>query len=276
MMPAKRRGMADFIAQQRELIEDPIAGDQRPGLAAVPEPAPAVAAPPSAITAAAVPEPHSPTGHGQLSPAEESDLATCEAALHNLRLAFWAAGKALAVIQSARLYRGAFDTFEEYVETRWEMSRAQAYRLISAWPLAERLSPIGDTLTESHVRELLQLAGQHGPDAAELVYQTVADADGVRVTAAVLKGVVGILPADYFDRDEVVQQIRDYLANGQVPTAPPPADPVQRFTTETDRILKSLRGDIAKAAYTADPGKVREAIASVRARLDEIEREATA
>lgn len=35
------------------------------------------------------------------------------------------------------------------------MSRSPAYRLIDAWPLAERLSPMGDKLNERQVRELL-------------------------------------------------------------------------------------------------------------------------
>jgi hypothetical protein len=37
------------------------------------------------------------------------------------------------------------------------MSRSPAYRLIDAWPLAERLSPMGDKLNERQVRKLLPL-----------------------------------------------------------------------------------------------------------------------
>jgi hypothetical protein len=269
--------MADFIAQQRELIEDPVAESQRPGLAAVPGPEPQATALPAVITAAAVPEPHSPTGHGQLSPAEESDLATCEAAVDNLRVAFWAAGKALATVQAARLYRGTYDTFEDYVEQRWEMSRAQAYRLISAWPLAERLSPIGDKLNEGQVRELLQVADQHGPDAAAVVYQTVADSE--RVTAARLREVVAILPRDYFDTDEAVRQIKDYLnGDGTVPLHPA-ADPVRLFSVQAgkmDRMISRLEqvadADVLEAARAADPELVSRTAARMRALADQLER----
>jgi hypothetical protein len=277
MPPNKRRGMADFIAQQRELIEDPIAGDQRPGLAAVPDPEPpAAGAPPAVITATAIPEPHSPTGHGELTASERNYLATCEAAIDNLRLAFAAAGKALQVIRDARLYRATHDTFEAYVEARWDMSRAQAYRLIEAWPLAARLSlsPMGDKLNERQVRELITLAGRHGADAAATVYQAVAEADGVRVTAAVLHDVVAILPSDYFDPAEAVGQIRAYLS-GQVPPAPPPppVDPVAAFTASVSKFLTSVRGDI-RAVRAANPGAVHEVIASARQALDELERDA--
>jgi hypothetical protein len=72
------------------------------------------------------------------------------------------AGKALQVIRDApRLCRGTHATFEDYIEQRWDMSRSPAYRLIDAWPLAERLSPMGDKLNERQVRELLPLASRH-------------------------------------------------------------------------------------------------------------------
>jgi len=41
------------------------------------------------------------------------------------------------------------------------MSRSPAYRLIDAWPLAERLFPMGDKLNERQVHELLPLASRH-------------------------------------------------------------------------------------------------------------------
>ena len=126
-----------------------------------------------------VPDPYAATEEGQLSASDRDYLATCEAAVDGLRLAFWAAGKALQVIRDARLYRETHGTFEDYVEQRWDMSRAQAYRLIDAWRLAERLSPIGDRLNEGQVRELLPLARDHGQDAALTVYSTVAETDGV-------------------------------------------------------------------------------------------------
>jgi hypothetical protein len=273
MPGARRRSMAELLQEQRALTE-PAAADA----AAAPGPVPAPAVP-AAIAASSVPEPHSPAGHGQLSDGEEADLATCEAALDNLRVAFWAAGKALQVIRDGRLYRNAHDTFEDYVEQRWDMSRAQAYRLIDAWPLAERLSPIGDKITESQVRELLPLAGRHGPDAAAAVYQTVAEGGGVRVTAAVLRDIVSILRSDRFDQAEAVLQIRGYLAGERAAKPLASADPVETFAIETARLVKVLQrvatGDAIRAARTADPDSVRHALASIRAMLDEIERQVT-
>ncbi len=270
MPAARRRSMAEFLQQQREL-EEPAAREAD-------SPLPVLAAAAPVLSARSVPAPYAAAGDGQLSTSEQGDLATCEAALDNLRIAFWAAGKALQVIRDARLYRAGHGTFEEYAEQRWDMSRAQAYRLIEAWPLAERLSPIGDKLNESQIRELLPLASRHGQDAAAVVYQAVAEADGVRVTAAVLREVVGILPADHFDQAEAVRQIRAYLA-GETASQPTPADPVEAFTAETARLLRVLQrvasGNVIRAACSANPDAVRQAVASIRAVLDEIEREAT-
>lgn len=90
---------------------------------------------------------------------------------------------------------------------------------------------------------------------------------------------MGILPADHFDPDEAVRQIRAYLAGERAAKPLPPASPAETFATETARLLKVLQrvatGDTIRAARTADPEGVRQALASIRAMLDEIERQVT-
>lgn len=267
-MPAgRRRSMAEFLEQQRAIEDAP--GPEQPAATSFPYGPLAGLAPRDGL-----PQPYAPSGEAELSAAERADLASCEAALDNLRMAFWAAGKALQVIRDARLYRDTHPTFEAYVEDRWEVSRRHAYRLIDAWPLAERLCPIGH-INEGQIRELLPVADRHGQDAAVTVYQAVAGIDGIQVTAAVLHGVVGVLPADRFDPDEAVAQIRAYLA-GQLPPPAPDANPVEAFTAEAAKLMRSLhrvadRGTF-KAAAHADPEAVRQVITEVRKFLDEIER----
>jgi hypothetical protein len=256
-MPAKRRSMADLLAEQRAIEDTPAA--EAPALEVVPEPVQPVAVP--------IPEPRAPASDGQLSPGEESGLAACEAAIDNLRLAFAAAGKALQVIRDGRLYRGTHATFEEYGLERWDMSRPQLYRLIEAWPLGERLAKIGAKANERQVRELLPVEERHGQDAAVTVYQAVTEADDVRMTAAVLKDVVGQLPADHFDQAEAVSQIRAYLAGGKEPGPDSRTDPAQAFAAESGRLVKKLH----RFARAAGPDAVRQAVAGIRSALDEIE-----
>jgi hypothetical protein len=268
MTAGRRRSMEEFLQQQRALEPD----DDRD---AVP---PAAAARPAVIDLRSLPDPYTAAADGRLSDREQADLATCEAALDNLRVAFWAAGKALQVIRDGRLYRDTHATFEDYVEQRWEMSRPQAYRLIDAWPLAERLSPMGDKLNERQIRELLPLASRHGRDAAVTVYRTVAETDGIQVTAALLHGAVSILPPGRFDPAEAAEQIRAYLAGNPGYQARHDASAVEAFTAQTEKMLRTLqraasRGTLQAAAH-ADPETVRRMIASVRSILDAIEQEA--
>ena len=228
------------------------------------------------ISPGTLPAPYAATGDGQLTGSEHDDLAACEAALDNLRLAFWAAGKALQTIRDARLYRETHETFEDYVEDRWDMSRPQAYRLIAAWPLAERLSPIGDKkLNEPQIRELLPLAKSHGPEAAVTVYSTVAETDGTQVTAKILHDVVDILPDDHFDPAEAAEQIRAYLAGKAVGPHRRAANPVGTFTTQSEKLMQALHrvsaGGVLRAAHAADPAVVRKVIADLRAAADAME-----
>jgi hypothetical protein len=260
---AGKRSLAELMAEQRE-ADDPLA----------PRPAPAPPPLPAVPGAAAVPVPGSP-GDGPLSAGEQADLSVCEAALDNLRMAFWAAGKALQTVRDGRLYRNGYATFEDYVEHRWDISVRQAYRLIAAWPIAERVSPVGPALTESQVRELMPVADSHGPDAAAVVYQAVAETDGVRVTATVLHDVVGILPSDGpFVPSEAVRQIRAYLNGDRTAPLPPlAADPVKRFS-QRDRTISKLEQDAdadIEAARAADPELVSRMAARLRALADRYE-----
>jgi hypothetical protein len=268
MTAGRRRSMEEFLQQQRAME----AGDD------VGTGPPAPSARPMVISPGSLPDPYTATADGQLSDHEHADLAACEAAVDNLRVAFWAAGKALHVIRDARLYRGTHATFEDYAEQRWDVSRSQAYRLIDAWPLAERLSPMGDTLNERQIRELLPLAGRHGQDAAVTVYRAVAETDGVQVTAAVLHGAVSILPAGRFDADEAAAQIRAYLAGNPGGQPRPNASAVETFTAQAEKMLRTLqraasRGTLQAAAH-ADPETVRRMIADMRSILDAIEQDA--
>ena len=69
-------------------------------------------------------------------------------------------GQALKEIRDTRLYRlTLFENFEAYTRARWDMGRAQAYRLIESYKVISNLSPIGDILpkNESQARPLVQL-----------------------------------------------------------------------------------------------------------------------
>jgi hypothetical protein len=170
----------------------------------------------------AVPAPYDPRGDGALDDDERADLATCEQAVAGLQRALAAAGKALATINAARLYRDTHGTFEAYVEDRWGMKRANAYRLMKAWPVAAALSPIGDT-NEGQVRELLPAAKRHGIEAAVAVYAELHEQGG-RITAARIHEAVRALPPRLAAPEQARDVLRAAAASGRLtPPAPRPA-----------------------------------------------------
>lgn len=64
---------------------------------------------------------------------------------------FYEIGKSLKQIRNNKLYRELlYDSFGEYVKTRWDMAKSHAYRLIEASKVIDNLSPIGDTIVPSN------------------------------------------------------------------------------------------------------------------------------
>ncbi|MDB6035321.1 MAG: hypothetical protein JWM16_5659 [Verrucomicrobiales bacterium] len=125
-----------------------------------------------------------------LSASEKDHLNQCEEEIRLFRAGFIKAGAALDQIQRDRLYRESFGSFESYCNQKWELSRAQAYRLIDAHRTMKNLSPIGDTpvpATESQLRPLTRLT----TDLAQKAWAEAAQqAQGKPITAAMVKRVV--------------------------------------------------------------------------------------
>lgn len=234
----------------------------------------------------ALPQPYESAATGDLDDRERDLLHLCEEAIGNLGMAFWAAGKALELVRELDLYRDDYQTFEAYLIARWDMSTSQAYRLMQGWRLAEhmlqRVSPIGDKIkfNEAQVRELLPVADRHGKDAAVTVYQTVtevAEAGGMRVTAALLRGAVTVLPDDDFDPEKAAEQIRAYLAGQVTPRSTPRATPAQLWEAEAGRVrtaLRRMRQEAVRAAVAERPDEARQLAAELREIAEEIEKEA--
>jgi phage-related protein len=115
--------------------------------------------------------------------------------------AFVQMGRELRHIRDNRLYRGADDTmFEDYVERRWKMTKAHAYRFIKAaecWENVSKLETPVLPVSESQVRpmtslkpsqrqkvwrEVVKITKGEQP-TAEQVEKTVARVTGKTVTA---------------------------------------------------------------------------------------------
>jgi hypothetical protein len=223
-------------------------------------------------TLATVPDPYEGVGAGDLTPSERAHLAVCEDAVRGLQSAFWVAGKALALISKARLYRETHETFAAYLDGVWAMSTSAAYRLIEQWPLAERMSPIGDTGSggplESHVRVLLPAAKAHGADAALALYDE-ARAVLPKVTAAGIRAAVQSLPARLPEGEDQAAAVREHTRRTLVrrssgePAAAPEAEDGPEQAAQVVRAEQALaalriagrqlRGTVLADALAADP-----------------------
>lgn len=179
-------------------------------------------APAEPVDLDAVPSPYAARGQDQLDQDERADLATCEQAVAGLQKALAVAGKALATIRAARLYRETHSTFEAYVEERWGMKKSHAYRLIEAWPVAAAVSPIGE-IPEGQIRELLPAVKRHGLQTAKEVYSELREQGG-RITAARIREAVRALPPRLAAPEQARDVIRAATAQGQR-TPPPPRQP---------------------------------------------------
>jgi len=120
-------------------------------------------------------------------------------------------GRALNEIRKNRLYKLAlFETFEAYTRARWDMCRAQAYRLIKSYEVIYNLSPIGDILpaNECQVRPLAQLE----PIEQRKVWQGFLNS-GMDITALNIRKFVGARVVDKNAPVDLTDQISDqYMA----------------------------------------------------------------
>jgi hypothetical protein len=210
-------------------------------------------------------------GEGPLSDREQAQLTACESSIDGLRIAFWAAGRALQIVRDGRLYRDSHGTFDEYVEQRWDMQRSYAHKLIRAWPLAAKLNPVAPGINEGQIRELLPVAAEHGEDAAVTVYTTIAETTDAKVTAGKIREAVALLP-DRFDQADVVERLRAWL-RGEL--RDDPNDRTADLFATVESRLAALTRRVVKGS-SDDPAGAREFAAKLRTLAEKIEEQITA
>lgn len=114
---------------------------------------------------------------------EQNELLQHEQTIEQGLKTFVDVGNALLAIRDKRLYRGPWDTFEDYCNDRWGMERRHAYRLMDAAQAVENVSQGTQILptNERQARPLTELA----PELQPVVWQkSVETAPNGKVTAA--------------------------------------------------------------------------------------------
>ncbi|RSN48278.1 hypothetical protein [Actinomadura sp. WAC 06369] len=231
-----------------------------------------------------LPAPHDPLSTGpELIPQEREELELYENALNLAGEMFWVEGHSLLGISRGELWRETHPSFKAYLADR-DISPRRAYQLMEVAPLGEYLHGSlrkifhSVVLNEAQTKTLLPLAKRHGEEAAAFVMETVLRS-GQKVTAALLKGALTVLPLDRFDRQEVEKLLQEYLTAKQrvlpAESSEGDADPAEAWPAEADRLRTVVRRVVSRpefrAAARARPDEARAVVAELRTLLDEVE-----
>lgn len=159
-----------------------------------------------------------------LSTTEVQALAEAEAVIEAGLKTTWAVATALHEISKGRLYRATHSSFEAYLAERWGIGRSYGHRMARAGMVlaelaASEVSPIGDSLPESQLRELAR--APEGERAA--VYAEAAARANGEPTAAQVREVVEEERASFFDDPAAVSAWKAGGNTGLRPQAEPDA-----------------------------------------------------
>jgi hypothetical protein len=132
-----------------------------------------------------------------LSASEKEIFERMEGVVQSHLESFSKAGDALVAIRDGRLYRETHGTFEDYCRERWEMSKTQANRLISAAAVIHNIEKVKESkdiaehLSESAVRPLTGLTpAQQQKVIRKVVEQAPPEMAGrSRVTARLVQTI---------------------------------------------------------------------------------------
>ena len=101
----------------------------------------------------------SSSGARSLTGPELAQLADYERTIREGLGTFLDVAHALLMIKTNHLYRGNHRTFEAYCRSKWDISRAYAYRLTGAAEVFERLLTMADITPPRNERQLRKLVG---------------------------------------------------------------------------------------------------------------------
>lgn len=122
-----------------------------------------------------------------LSKREQSELRKQELRIEKALPGFLELADALQVIRDGRLYRAEFGTFDDYVSTRWDMSRQRVSQLTSAAETVRGLPEDLVTRVTSERAARAIKAAKVPPSKVRKALDKVADEDGTEGSAAALE-----------------------------------------------------------------------------------------
>lgn len=109
----------------------------------------------------------------QLTIQENTRLRHCEAVIERSMNSFYEMGVALREVRDSRLYKEDFNSFEEYCEKKWAISKPYAIQTISASNVMDELNQVAMATIPTTERQVRPLTKLKDPELQKKVWQEV-------------------------------------------------------------------------------------------------------
>lgn len=216
------------------------------------------------------------THEGPLTLNEKSELAKHEQSINRGIHVWREVGVALCAIRDKKLYRDKYDTFPEYLATKWGVSKSEAYRLIEAAKVAHNVQPTTATAAEpgadpSKPATTATAARRRDP---------IANADAPRGTNSLGTPFLSHAAARALSRytEDTQRRVWARLTTGETPNMEPTADDVREAASkmlieDAHRILSKKLPPRDQAMIGNDDTEKLEKAARKRATKEKLEKD---
>ena len=192
-----------------------------------------------------------------LTTAEAADLDRHERIIARSISSFFEVGEALVDIRDRRLWRGAYESFEDYCDRRWHFTTRRARQLIAGAKVVKNLAGAsakaenGTTVPLLNERSAREVAKAPEEKQAEVVARAAAKANGKAPTAKQVREAVEEVKREEAPAAKVITD----KAGAPVPQHLLPAFTDKRFAeamnllTEAKSVLQQIANDPAVGSF---------------------------
>lgn len=213
---------------------------------------------------------------GPLTLNEQSELARREQNIARGLHIWREVGASLCVIRDKRLYRGKYDSFEEYLAAKWGVSRREGYRLIEAAKVAHNVQPS----TQPQPTTAAAPGADDSTRRRRAPRDPIANADAPRGTNSLGTPFLSRAAARALSRytEDTQRRVWARLTTGETPNMEPTADDVREAASkmlieDAHRILSKKLPPKDQAMIGNDDTEKLEKAARKRATKEKLEKD---
>ena len=142
----------------------------------------------------------------ELSPEEKHSLASCEKVIQKGVSTFQETGIALMQVRDEKLYRIGYESFDDYLDKRWNLTNSRARQFIAAAKTVASVE-ISTKLNEGQAKELAKVPKDK---QQEVIDWAIEKAEGKPLTAAKIKQAASeVLEAEPGEEEATPEEYED-------------------------------------------------------------------